>query len=280
MRRLAVIFAAIGLVAALATPATAAASSRQVEYLALGDSLAFGYSPYVSPANPKGFVGYPDVVAGVLRDHLTNASCPGETSSHFINLAGADHGCGDWRFVYGAPLHVAYATSQLAFADAFLKAHPRTRLITLDIGANDVGALRDACMPTPDPVGCVMAGLPAMLTTLKANLDTIYGHIRTIDGYRYTIVGLTFYSPDYSDAVTTGAIQQVNQVLVDRTRAWGGVVADGFGAFAAVSARHGGDTCAAGLRIPLVPPPGCDDHPSRAGRTLLALTVLRALLTH
>jgi lysophospholipase L1-like esterase len=279
MRRLAVLLTAAGLVAALAAPATAAASSRPVEYLALGDSLAFGYSPYLSPANPTGFVGYPDVVAGVLRNNLTNASCPGETSSHFIDLAGADHGCGGWRFGYGAPLHVSYATSQLAFADAFLKTHPRTRLITLDIGANDVGALRDACKSAPVPVNCIVAGMPAMLMTLRANLDTIYKHIRTIDGYKYTIVGLTFYSPNYADTLTTGAIQQVNQVLVDRTLAWGGVVADGFGSFAAASAHHGGDTCAAGLRIPLVPPPGCDDHPSRAGRILLGLTILRAVFT-
>jgi len=274
MRRLAVLFATVGLLAAVAAP-TVSASSRPVEYLALGDSIAFGYSPNVSPYNTAGFVGYPELVGQTVHDRVFNASCPGETSSHFISLAGADHGCGGWRFGYQAPLHVAYAGSQLAYADAFLKSHPKTRLVTIDMGANDVGALRDACLPTADPIGCFQGGMPAMLATLSANLDTIYGHIRVVDGYRHTLVGVTFYSPDYSDQLTTGAIAMVNQVLADRTLAWGGIVADGFGAFAAASASYGGDTCAAGLRIPLAS--GCDDHPSAAGAALLAKTIVDAV---
>ncbi len=276
MRRLATIIATVGLVAAFAVPSGAAAS-RPISYLALGDSLAFGYSPFASPADPANFVGYPDTVAAALRDGLTNASCPGETSSHFIDLAGADHGCGTWRKL-GAQLHVAYATSQLDFADAYLQTHPKTQLVTLDLGANDIGALRDACMTAIDPTMCVLAGLPGILATLSANLDTIYGHIRNVDGYRHKLVGLTFYSPDYADATTTWAIAQVNQVLVDRTLAWGGIVADGFGAFAGASAAYAGDTCAAGLRIVnLAPPPACDDHPSVAGRDLLARTIVNVL---
>lgn len=280
MRRLSILLAVAALVAGLAAPSAVAASSRHADYLALGDSLAFGYSPYLSPTKPAKFVGYPNTVAAVLREHLTNASCPGETSSHFISLAGADHGCGAWRFGYGAPLHAAYTTSQLDFADAFLKAHPATRLITLDMGANDVGALRDGCMTTADPVTCIVTGMPTMLATLSANLDTIYSHLRNLDGYEGKIVGLTFYSPDYSDQLTTGAIIQVNQVLADRTLAWGGIVADGFRTFEVVSSRVGGDTCAAGLRIRLVPPPGCDDHPSVIGRILLAGTIVHALRIH
>jgi lysophospholipase L1-like esterase len=278
VRRLSILLAVVGLLAALVAPGTIAASSRPIEYLALGDSLAFGYNPYLDPFNPDGFVGYPDTVAAELRDGLTNASCPGETSSHFISLTGADHGCGIWRSTYFAPLHTAYATSQLDFADAFLAAHPKTQLITLDLGANDVGALRDECFATAsDPLGCISAGMPAMLATLSANLDTIYSHIRNVDGYRHKIVGLTIYSPDYRDPLTTGAIMQVNQIFAERTLAWGGIVADGFAAFAAASAGSAGDTCAAGLRIPLVPPPGCDDHPSAVGRDLLAQTIVQAL---
>jgi lysophospholipase L1-like esterase len=274
MRRLAVLVAAVGLLVGLAAPA-AAASSRPVEYHALGDSIAFGYSPFISPYSTADFVGYPDIAAQLLDDHVFNASCPGETSSHFISLAGADHGCGDWRFTYQAPLHVSYVGSQLAYVDAFLAAHPKTRLITIDMGANDVGALRDSCLPTADPIGCIQAGMPAMLATLSTNLDTIFRHIRVVDGYRHTLVGLTSYSPDYSDQLTTGAIAMVNQVFADRTLAWGGVVADGFAAFAAASASSGGDTCAAGLRIPTAS--GCDDHPSLAGAQLLAKTIVAAV---
>jgi lysophospholipase L1-like esterase len=278
MRRLATMFAAIGLVGALFAPATLIGASRPIEYLALGDSIAFGYSPLVSPYDTDAFVAYPDIVAAALRDQLVNAACPGETSSHFIDLGGSDHGCGPWRTLLGAPLHADYSTSQLDFVDAFLASHPKTRLITLDMGANDGGALRDACMSEADPMSCILAGMPAVLATLSANLDTIYGHIREDGGYRHKLVGLTFYSANYADTAITWAIAQINQVFAERTMAWGGIVADGFGAFAAASAAFGGDTCAAGLRIVVDESPlTCDDHPSVAGRELLGRTILSAL---
>jgi hypothetical protein len=47
MRRLTTKLATIGLLGVLATPG-AAASSQPIDYLALGDSLAFGYSPLVA----------------------------------------------------------------------------------------------------------------------------------------------------------------------------------------------------------------------------------------
>jgi hypothetical protein len=76
-------------------------------------------------------------------------------------------------------------------------------------------------------------------------------------------------------------ISQVNEVVAARTLAWGGIVASGFDAFAAASTAFGGDTCAAGLRIVLTPPPSltCDIHPSPAGRDLLAQAIVNALRT-
>jgi lysophospholipase L1-like esterase len=280
VRRLAVLFTVAGLLVALAVPATAGASGRPIEYLALGDSLAFGYSPYGEPADPAGYVNYADMTARSLRDRLTNAACPGETSSHFIDLEGPDHGCGVWRFGFGAPLHVDYTTSQLDFVDAFLAARPKTRLITIDMGANDVGALRDHCMQQADPIACFQGGLPGVLATLSANMDTIYRHIRVDAGYQHKLVALTVYSPNYADQLTTGAIAAVNQVVAERTLAWDGIVADGFVAFARATAAHGGSSCAAGLLIPLASGSGCDDHPSAAGHALLATTIVRAVRAH
>lgn len=276
MRRLAVLFTVAGLLAVLAAPATAVASGRP-DYLALGDSLAFGYSPYVDPADAEGFKNYADKVGKMLGDVTSNASCPGETSSHFISLSGSDHGCGAWRFGLNAPLHVAYSSSQLDFVDAFLASHPKTRLITIDMGANDVGVLRDHCMQQPDPVPCFQSGLPAVLGTLAANMDTIYHHIRVDAGYQHKLVALTVYSPNYADQMTTMAISAVNQVVAERTLAWNGIVADGFGAFAKATASYGGSACAAGLLIPLASGSGCDDHPSAAGHKLLAKTIVRAV---
>ena len=254
---------AVALVATLATallagPAlrsTLAASNPPPPYLALGDSVAFGYSPLVDPSDSHNFSGYPTPAARALNESLTNAACPGETSSHFIDLTGSDHGCGAFRANY--PLHVAYSGSQLAFADSFLTSHPTTQLVSINIGSNDLFVLVDSCGGSTN-LGCIEAGLPAMLHTLALNLDTIYSHIRIQDGYQNKLVALTYYSLNYSDPVGTGVISQVNNVIIQATQAAGGKVADGFGAFQAV-----GDTCAAGLRIVTSNSPlACDIHPS------------------
>ena len=277
------LIAAVALFATLATALLAgpalgsalAAFNRPQEYLALGNSVAFGFNPLLDRRNADYFIGYPTPVAAALKETLTNASCPGETSSHFISLAGSDHGCGAYRFNF--PLHVAYSTTQLAFADGFLQSHPQTLVVSIDIGANDLFVLEGGCGGN---VNCVLSGLPGMLSTLSANLDTIYGHIRNLDGYHHQLVALTYYSLNYSDPVGTNVISQVNQVVAGRTLAWGGIVADGFGAFAAASTAYGGDTCAAGLRIVVLSSPlTCDIHPSPAGRDLLAQAIVNALRT-
>ena len=265
-----------------AHPAQAMAPShRSQDYLALGNSVAFGFSPLADPTNANNFIGYPNTVAAKLKEALTNASCPGETSSHFIDLTSTnDNGCGTWRFSYHFPLHVTYNTSQLAFTDTFLKSHPKTQVVSIDIGANDLFVLENGCggASTPAEIQCILTGLPAMLATLSANLDTIYGHIRNLDRYHHKLVALTYYSLNYSDPVSTNVISQVNQVVANRTLAWKGIVADGFDAFADASKAYGGDTCAAGLRIVVSSTPlTCDIHPSPAGRDLLAQAIVKAL---
>lgn len=283
MRRIVWILALLGLVAGVTVTGVApltsaeAASSRPQAYLALGDSLAFGYSPLVSPFDEDNFVAYPDIVATAIKERLTNAACPGETSSHFVDLAGIDNNCGLWRANF--PLHASYDTTQLAFADAFLQAHPKTLVVSINIGANDVQALVNRCGGMGE-IGCIQTGLPGVLAALSANLDTIYGHIRDLDGYRHKLVAVTTYSTDYGDPLVTSAIGAVNQVVVERTLAWKGVVADGFGAFAAASAAADGDACAAGLLIAVSSAPlTCDSHPSPTGRDLLAKAIVDALRT-
>jgi hypothetical protein len=171
---------------------------------------------------------------------------------------------------------VSYSTSQLDFADGFLQSNPKTLVVSIDIGANDLFVLLDGCNGKPPT--CISNGLPGVLATLSANLDTIYGHIRNLDGYHHKLVALTYYSLNYSDPTGTFLVSQVNQVVANRTLAWGGIVADGFGAFAAASNSFGGDTCAAGLRIVVQSSPlACDIHPSPAGRDLLAQAIVNAL---
>src|SRR5215470_68453 len=140
--RISAVIVTLGTLLAIAsTPA--AADERNKDYLALGDSVAFGFNPLLSRARAANFVGYPDVVAGDEELKLTNASCPGEATGGFISLTGVDNGCRPYRASF--PLHVAYTSSQLDFAIRFLLSHPRTRLVTIDVGANDLFVLQKQC---------------------------------------------------------------------------------------------------------------------------------------
>ena len=273
------LIAALAAVPMLAVPVAAHETGNEDgngAYLAIGDSISFGTNPLVDPRNAANFTGFPTPVAQALDLAVTNPSCPGEASGGFISFTGTDNVCRPYRANF--PLHVNYTTTQLAFTVHFLKTHHDTRLVTFEIGANDLFVLVNSCTGPPPAsvlnVGCVVAGVPALLAALKANLDTIYGAIRNNAHYHGLLVGLTYYSGNYADPVGTSLIGAIDSVLAERTLHWGGVVADGFGAFAIAS--HNGDTCAAGLRIPL-PAGGCDVHPTVAGRNLLAAAVVAAV---
>jgi lysophospholipase L1-like esterase len=250
-------------------PAGATERDKRHDYLAVGDSVAFGTNPLFDPRDASNFIGYPDIVAQGLEERLTNASCPGEASGGLISLTGTDNVCRPYRANF--PLHVQYSTSQLDFAVGFLQVHKRTRLVTIDIGANDLFV----CLRTPP------CDFPAMLATLSSNLDTIYGRIRNEGKYRHNLVALTYYALNYADPTGVATISAINDVVAQRTRATRGTVASGFDAFQAASVDFGGDSCAAGLLIALPPPPigpgGCDIHPSTRGRELLAAAITAVL---
>jgi hypothetical protein len=119
-------------------------------YLALGDSVVFGYITQAGFAygNPDNFVGYPDYVGPALGLMPVNAACPGEATGGFISLTSADdNGCRAYRSHF--PLHAGYSTSQLDFAEAFLAEHKNTKLVTLQLGANDAFLLQKQCLGTP-----------------------------------------------------------------------------------------------------------------------------------
>jgi lysophospholipase L1-like esterase len=262
----------------IAGPASAASTSNHNpnNYLALGDSVPFGYNPLlVTPGvNPNVFVGYPELASDLFRPRkkLFNASCPGETSTSLITGTRPDNGCQDYR-QFISSLHVAYSGSQLAFAESYLAANPRTGLVTMMIGVNDLFALVDSCGGSTN-VACIEAGLPGVLSTLSRNLTTIYAGLRAA-GFDGELLAVTYYSLNYADPVGTGAIAEINATLASVTEAFAGKVADGFGEFQQAASAFGGDSCAAGLLIRLTPTT-CNIHPSPAGAALLADAVRNA----
>ena len=276
-----IVFAGLSLVGGLtAAPVSASSSGNHNpnNYLALGDSVPFGYNPLlVTPGvNPDVFVGYPQLASNLFRPRkkLVNASCPGETSTSLITGTRPDNGCQDYRQFIG-PLHVRYSGSQLSFAKSYLAANPRTGLVTMMIGANDLFLLIDSCGGETN-VKCIAQGLPGLLDTLSKNLTTIYSALRSA-GFHGELVAVTYYSLNYADALGTGVIADLDATVAKVTENFGGRVADGFGEFEQAAAAFGGDSCAAGLLIHLTPTT-CDVHPSPTGAALLADAVHDASL--
>ncbi|MBV9581294.1 MAG: SGNH/GDSL hydrolase family protein, partial [Chloroflexi bacterium] len=254
----------LALLFAFALPA-AASQDITPPYLALGDSVAFGYRGGLPPqdyADPNAFVGYPQLLAQMLGLNLTNAACPGQTSGSFISTSAPDNGCNAYRAAF--PLHTQYTGTQLAFAIAFLRAHPNTQLVTLGLGANDLFLLQDACAGSTQ---CVEQGLPGLLRSLSHNLDTIDNGLRTAAGYHGRLVGVTYYATDYRNAAEVEAVGALDLAIATETLAHGGRVADGFVAFAIASRSSGGDVCAAGL-LNRLPTGVCDVHPSLKGHAV------------
>jgi len=254
----------------------ASATSEGHGYLALGDSVPFGFNPDRSLwSNANNFTGYPELVARQLNIEDTNATCPGEATGGFLSLAGFDNGCQGYRFFLREPLHVMYPGTQMAFALAYLRSRPDTRLVTLTLGANDYFHLQHVCGFDP---ACVGAGIPAMLATMGANLNTILDGIRST-GYTGLIVALTYYSLVYPD--TSGA-DLLNEPMIAAANAHGAFVASGVDAWRTRAlTAGGGSTCLAGLRLPPFPPDpgidGCDVHPTLLGATLLADAVVSTI---
>jgi hypothetical protein len=127
---------------------------RDTRYLALGDSIAFGYNPLVVPVNLDKYVGYPKIVSDLIHRNT---------------------GCAAWRAIL--PLSVSCSGTQMQYALDYLTQNlKKTDLITIDIGVNDLGVLLAAC---DDNLTCADAGLPATLAAYAHNLATIFaGHSR------------------------------------------------------------------------------------------------------
>lgn len=283
IRRAAVVATAAAVLAGL-TPALSAwakpvtGSAKNGTYLALGDSVAFGYVPPQAVPAPKyrsahSFVGYPEDVAQALHVRVGNASCPGETTASMLTPGVLSNGCENspgspvgYRTQF--PLHVQYQGTQMAYALKYLAVHRHTKLVTINIGANDAFL----CQETTADHCTSPAELLALVNKIQANLTTIYTQIRDTAHYQGLLVALTYYALDYSDPVQVAQAQLLDAVIANVTEAFGGKVADGFAAFQGPSAAAGGSPCAAGLLIKL-PDGTCNIHPSPAGHLLLAKAI-------
>jgi lysophospholipase L1-like esterase len=264
--------------ALLAAPVFAA-NENNYTYLALGDSVAFGYDPTVTAPAPAKFTGYPEIVAEI--EHLlkskkeVNAACPGETSSSFL-IGGPDNGCAAFKANIG--LHTAYTGTQASFAVSQLLNNKHINLVTLGIGGNDLLLLEKRCLnplPFPTFADCVGANLPGVLQLYGQNIAQILTAFRAQAKYDRTLILVKQYSPS-ADPLFIQVVGAMNQVLMQVGAPFGAKFADGFTAFQLASAFFQGDPCKAGLLIHLNSTT-CDVHPTPLGRNVLAVTVVFAI---
>jgi lysophospholipase L1-like esterase len=245
-------------------------------YLALGDSLAFGYSQakfnsLLPTENPEEFdTGYVDDFGKVLRLfdprlQIVNDGCPGETTDSFIK--------GPCAYQLVFPLHHPYSggpnSSQLSDALAYLGAHPgRVNPITIDIGANDaLGLIEGTCKLEP---ACIAAGAPAVFAHIGANLTLILGDLRAAAPHAQIIV-LGLYNP-FGETITGGdaLTAKLNEVIAGVAASVGARFADPLPVFNPPGALEAPTICLlTNMCTPLV-----DIHPTDLGYAVLGGLIL------
>jgi lysophospholipase L1-like esterase len=251
-------------------------------YLALGDSISFGYQePQVVPkpdySKASNFLGWPEHTGRALHLRVVNPSCPGETSASLIDTSAQAYGCentaGNKNISYRKfyPLHVKYSGSQLSFAVSYLRKHPKTRLVSLMIGVNDLFL----CQATTSD-GCV-SEVQATYKKVARNVKRILAAVRQKAGYRGQIVLMRYYSLKYGADPLAPVVRGLNTTVFNAAKPYRVRVADGYGEFRQATRHSGNDSCAAGLLTQLGEPGKCGVHPSWSGQGLLSQALIRAI---
>ena len=235
-------------------------------YLALGDSLAFGFQ-FVKfnanfPSEPASIfsTGYVDALAGMLQEigpgvTTVNYGCPGETSLTFIQ-----GGC-----IYtaaGFPLHDPYDGSQLSAALEFLQAHRgEVSPITINIGENDLNGLRALC---GGDVSCYFANGPLVLDNIATNVDYALSQLRAAAPDAEIITFTNYDVASLFDPRFLPLAQAFNSVVISTAAASSVRVADVFGAF------NSGPQPATLCALTFVCTPLQDSHPTDLGYEVIA----------
>src|SRR5229473_3991813 len=190
-------------------------------YLALGDSVAYGFqtSKALAGLPPAAFsTSYADLVAAQLRQlrpriATVNYSCPGESTTSFLLPC-------IWK-TSGHALHNDYTGSQLDAALAFLAAHRgQVSPITLSLNGNDINDFLQTC--PPGDLACIQAGAPAAIAAYQARLTSILRQLRAAAPNAEIIV-VGAYDPDigafaFADPLFT-QLNQAQQAAAAAVRA-------------------------------------------------------------
>ena len=214
--------------AVIASPRITTLVGAKKYYLALGDSLAFGYQPDLVFNH-----GYVDDFYSNLKGKgakaLVNMACPAESSATFIN-----GNCPD-AFLRKFP----YLGTQLDAAVTYLNLFAgQVSPVTLDIGADDVLSDIDtkSCTINTTKYAADIAALDTNLTqTILPRLHTALTVNGKVTG---NLMLMNYYDPYQNMCPTTVAyVQRLNQHLANDVRGYGTIV-DVFSAFGGTTAPN------------------------------------------
>ena len=195
-------------------------------YIALGDSLGFGYQPDLNWAD-----GYSTDFANQMKathglSNYDNLACPGETTVTFLN-----GGCPSWYI-----RKYWYTGSQMAAVLSYLGGHSgQVSPVTLDMGANDLGNCYS------NHVINTTCGNNA-LATVRANLPYIVNKIKTKLNGTGDLLLMNYYDPYQNEApATLPWVQQLNGIIASVGQQYGLRVVDVYDMFHTGSYPNGGN---------------------------------------
>lgn len=205
--------------------------ATQPEYIALGDSLAEG----VGASDPLTTAYVPlfhnfltrALPADTLRravpiDNPRNAMPPDNqraaVSAKNLVLTNLGHG-GDTSSTLISHDHLAAAVAELEARNGDKKPSNDVRVITLDIGGNDLFAVLPVCSGGLTPT-CVTA-ISTTFATFSANFNFILGELRTAAGPDTPIIVMTYYNPLVNPACPFNALAPLGDIALEGDPALG-----------------------------------------------------------
>jgi lysophospholipase L1-like esterase len=231
--------AAVAALGALTLAPAAGAAKIGSAYLALGDSLAYGYhqaqfaeelkNGSVDPASFND--GYVDDLGGFLKFvhpglQVVNDGCPGETTETLLKGSGIPGFCAGGPtgtpFPYSFLHHPYGAGSQMADALAILAENPNVSPITLDIGGNDVLQFIKTTCGFPTTYKCTEAQVTAEFAHIATNVGIILGQLHAAAPHaQMVLIGLYNAYPtvlpapggDASTAALNAALKSVAETV-------------------------------------------------------------------
>jgi lysophospholipase L1-like esterase len=179
------------------------------EYLALGDSLGYGYPGSTYPGFDPTTYGYVAFFHDFLasdqawdRDvDLNNLSIPGATSTSLISD------------------ELPAALAELEARNGDKKGNNDVKVLTVDIGGNDVLALLSICAGGITPA-CQVA-IYTTFATFSYNFDYTLSELRAAAGPGTTIIVMTYYNSLVADGCPMNGLAPLGETVLEGNPAIG-----------------------------------------------------------